>query len=107
MDRYLDTWFTQIRIFQVLGVLDIIEPGLNRERSLVLKDLAATKKLILQRKLINKEISDDEFSIQIQECVNLFNEHQDCALMRFKKNEPAKDKIPTVSSTDNINEFNR
>ena len=57
---------TQIHTFQVLGVLDIIEPGLNRERSLVLKDLAATKKLILQRRLINKEISDDEFSIQIQ-----------------------------------------
>ena len=66
-------------------MLNIIEPGLNRERSLILKDLAATKKLILQRKLLKEEISEEEFSVQIRECVELFNEYQECILMRVKK----------------------
>ena len=81
-------------------MLNIIEPGLNRERSLILKDLAATKKLILQRRLINEEISEEVFSDQIQECVKLFNEHQECILLRFKKNEKAKEKIPKDSIDD-------
>ena len=89
-------------------MLDIIEPGLNRERSLVLKDLAATKKLILQRKLINKEISEEEFSDKIQACVQLFNEYQECVLMRFKKNEKTRDQISDKHSTeDDDTESNR
>ena len=86
---------------KVLDVLNVIEPGLNRERSLVLKDLAATQKVLLQRRLMNKEISEDEFSIQIKECVKLFNEHQECILMRFKKNEKTSSKpVSTNKSID-------
>ena len=81
-------------------MLDVIEPGLNRERSLVLKDLASTKKLILQRKLINNEISEDVFSAKIQECVQLFNEYQECVLMRFKKNEKTQDQISDKHSRE-------
>ena len=76
--------------FQVLNVLDIIEPGLNRERSLILKELAGTKKLILQRKLLKQEISEDEFSFQIQECVKLFNEYQEGIVVRLRKDEKSK-----------------
>ena len=86
--------------FKVLDVLDVIEPGLNRERSLILKDLSATKKVLLQRKLMSEEITEDDFSNQIQECVQLFNEHQECVLMRFKKNEATKDNLRTKSSND-------
>ena len=82
-------------------MLDIIEPGLNRERSLILKDLAGTKKLILQRKLINKEISEECFSSEIQDCVQLFNEYQECILMRFKKTEKTKEKISKQDPIDN------
>ena len=82
-------------------MLDVIEPGLNRERSLVLKDLAATRKLILQRKLMKKEISEEEFSDQVQGCVKLFNEYQECVLMRFKKNEKTRDQISTKPSRSN------
>ena len=78
--------------------MNVIEPGLNRERSLVLKDYAATKKILLQRKLINKEISEEEFSDKIQACVQLFNEYQECILVRFKKNENTKDQIANKHS---------
>ena len=74
----------------MLNVLDIIEPGLNRERSLILKELAGTKKLILQRKLLKQEISEDEFSFQIQECVKLFNEYQEGIVVRLRKDEKSK-----------------
>ena len=83
-------------------MLDVIEPGLNRERSLILKDLATTKKLILQRKLISEEISEEDFSAQIQDCVKLFNEYQECILMRFKKTEKTKEKIANHSVDNSI-----
>ena len=85
---------------QQLDVLDVIEPGLNRERSLILKDLSSTKKVLLQRKLMSQEISEEEFSSQIQECVRLFNEHQECILMRFKKNECYEQRICTKNKSD-------
>ena len=73
---------------------------MNRERSLILKDLSATKKVLLQRKLMSEEITEEDFSNQIQECLKLFNEHQECVLMRFKKNEATKDNLRTKHSKD-------
>ena len=49
---------------------------------------------------MSEEISEHDFSNQIQECVQLFNEHQECVLMRFKKNEATKDNLRTKSSND-------
>ena len=49
---------------------------------------------------MSQEISEEDFSNQIQECVRLFNEHQECVLMRFKKHERQEQKIRTKNSDD-------
>lgn len=88
--------------FQVLNVLNIIEPGLNYERSCILRDLATTKKLVLQRKLLAGEITEVEFTIQVQECVTLFNEHQECILMRLKK-PPDFEREKAKNNSESVN----
>ena len=47
---------------------------------------------------MREEITEEDFSNQIQECVKLFNEHQECVLMRFKKNEAIEDNLRTKHS---------
>ena len=74
-----------IHVHQALAVWDIIDPGLTKDRGSLLKDLSVTKKLILKRDLVGGLISDEEFSKEVQHCVELFNESQECVLMRVKR----------------------
>jgi len=70
---------------EALAVWNIIDPGLTKDRGSLLKDLSVTKKLILKRDLVGGLISDEEFSKEVQHCVELFNESQECVLMRVKR----------------------
>ena len=74
-----------IHVHQALAVWNIIDPGLTKDRGSLLKDLSVTKKLILKRDLVGGLISDEEFSKEVQHCVELFNESQECVLMRVKR----------------------
>ena len=78
--------------FQVLSVLDIIDPGLNKDRGTMLRELAATQKLILQRKMLSGEIGEEEFSAGVQDCVQLFNQSQECIVMKVKRPLPTSNK---------------
>ena len=66
-------------------VWNIIDPGLTKDRGSLLKDLSVTKKLLLKRQLVAGEISHEEFSENVQDCIKLFNESQECVTMRVKK----------------------
>merc|ERR550517_625855 len=70
---------------EALQVWNIIDPGLTKDRGSLLKELSVTKKLIFKRKLAGGEISEEEFFEKVQECIRLFNESQECVLMRVKK----------------------
>ena len=51
----------------------------------MLGELAATQKLILQRKMLSGEISKEEFSAGVQDCVQLFRQSQECIIMKVKR----------------------
>ena len=73
-------------------MLDIIDPGLNKDRGTMLREMAATQKLILQRKMLAGDIGEEDFSAGVQDCVKLFNQSQDCIVMKVKKPLPTSNK---------------
>ena len=70
---------------EVLAVLNIIDPGYNRDRGVILRHLSEVSK-ILSRKMFGLElISQDQFTRRVQECMILFEESQKCMSMLVKK----------------------
>ena len=73
-------WF-----FQVLAVLNVIDPGYNRDRGVILRHLSEVNK-ILSRKMFGLDlITQDQFTRQVHECMILFEESQKCMSMIVKK----------------------
>ena len=80
-------YYLEIMIFflQVLIVHNIINPGRNTDRGTTLRQKAETKKMLLRKMKINDEINDEEFTSQVQKCIELLSESQDCMAMLVRK----------------------
>lgn len=64
-----------------------MEPGLNRDRGVILRQLCDTNKLVYRKYLQAQKITDEEFSAKIQECMTQFTESQKCNSMLVKKQD--------------------
>ena len=69
----------------MLIVYNIINPGRNTDRGTALRQKAETKKMLLRKMKINDEINDEEFTSQVQKCIELLSESQDCMAMLVRK----------------------
>ena len=66
-------------------MLSAIDPGLSRDRGIILRQLAETVKMLARKKLINGQITEEEFSLQVQDCMRMFTESQDCMVVSVKR----------------------
>ena len=66
-------------------VYNIINPGRNTDRGTALRQKAETKKMLLKKMKMNDEISDSEFMEQVQKCIAILSESQDCMAMLVRK----------------------
>jgi hypothetical protein len=55
------------------------------DRGLVLRQKAETTKMILRKLKMSDEIGDDEFTKQVQKCIAILAESQDCMSMLVRK----------------------
>ena len=69
---------------EILIVLNIINPGRNTDRGTALRQKAETKKMLLKRLKMADEIGDEDFMEQVQKCVMILGESQDCMSMKIK-----------------------
>lgn len=74
-----------VETFQVLIVFNIINPGRNTDRGVALRQKAETKKMLLKKMRMNDEIGDEEFMSQVQKCVALLSESQECMSIIVRK----------------------
>ena len=70
---------------KVLIVYNIINPGRNTDRGKALRQKAETKKMLLKKMKMEEEISDTEFTQQVQKCVAILSESQECMAMLVRK----------------------
>ncbi len=69
----------------VLSVLNVIEPGYNRDRGLMLRHLSEASKVQCRKMFQADLIRQDVFTRRVQECMLLFEESQRCMSMLVKK----------------------
>ena len=65
--------------------MNIINRGRNTERGNALRQKAETKKMLLRKLKMTNEISDEEFSTQVQKCIEILTESQECMTMLVRK----------------------
>ena len=53
-------------------------PGRNTDRGKALRYKAETKKMLLKKMKLKDEISDADFTDQVQKCIAILTESQDC-----------------------------
>ena len=66
-------------------MLNIINPGRNTDRGTALRQKAETKKMLLKKMKMKDEISDEDFTCQVQKCIEILSESQDCMAMLVRK----------------------
>lgn len=66
-------------------MLNVIDPGYNRDRGVVLRHLSEATKLLYRKMFGSELISQDVFTRKVQECMILFEESQKCMSMIVKK----------------------
>ena len=64
---------------------NIIHPGRNTDRGTALRQKAETKKMLLKKLKMENEISDSDFMEQVQKCVRILTESQECMSMIIRK----------------------
>ena len=60
-------------------------PGRNTDRGKALRYKAETKKMLLKKMKLNDEISDADFTDQVQKCIAILTESQDCMSMLVRR----------------------
>ena len=60
---------------------NIIHPGRNTDRGTALRQKAETKKMLLKKMKMQDEISDSDFMDQVQKCISILSESQECMSM--------------------------
>lgn len=66
-------------------MLNIVDPGYNRDRGIILRHLSEVRKLKCRKLFQMEKMSPEQFSRQVQECMILFEESQKCMSMLVKK----------------------
>ena len=73
--------------FQILKVLNLIEPGVTQERGRMLCHLAETSKMLSKKLFSEQKISQVTFSEMVQESMNWFQEYQHCLMLSLRKED--------------------
>jgi len=61
------------------------DPGYHKDRGTILRALSEIKKLLCKKKMCQKIINEQEFKIEVNEAVKIFQEAQKCMFVRVRK----------------------
>ena len=61
---------------EILSVLNVIDPGYNRDRGVILRHLSEVSKLLWRRRFGEGQIAQEVFTRRVAECMILFEESQ-------------------------------
>ncbi len=70
--------------------MNMINPGRHTERGILLRHKAETQKMLLRKMKQDDEIGDQDFTRQVQKCVAILSESQECMAMLVKYNRGQK-----------------
>ena len=80
----------------------IIDPGYQKERGTILRALCEVSKLLAKKYLNDKTETEDQFSVRVKKCIDLFQEGQKCMFVRLKKDQNEHSKYLVVARKDPV-----
>eukprot|EP00092_Neocalanus_flemingeri_P005352 GFUD01005766.1.p1 GENE.GFUD01005766.1~~GFUD01005766.1.p1 ORF type:complete len:592 (-),score=147.56 GFUD01005766.1:293-2068(-) len=87
---------------EVDAVYQKIDPGYQKERGTILRALCETSKLLAKKYLNDQTETEDQFSVRVKKCIELFQESQKCMFVRLKKDPNDVSKYLVVARKDPI-----
>jgi len=66
-------------------VYQIIDPGYQKDRGVILRALSETEKRLAKHYLNENKETEEQFSARVKKCIELFHESQKCMFVRIKK----------------------
>jgi len=87
---------------EVDAVYQIIDPGYQKERGTILRALCEVSKLLAKKYLNDKTETEDQFSVRVKKCIDLFQEGQKCMFVRLKKDQNEHSKYLVVARKDPV-----
>lgn len=87
---------------EVDAVYQIIDPGYQKERGTILRALCEVSKLLAKKYLTEGKETEEQFSVRVKKCCELFQESQKCMFVRLKKDPNYVSKYLVVARKDPV-----
>ena len=87
---------------EVDSVYQIIDPGYQKERGTMLRALCEVAKILAKKYLNAGTETEEQFSVRVKKCIELFQEGQKCMFVRLKKDQNDVSKYLVVARKDPV-----